>query len=318
MKKSRIALVVALLLCVISIIGAGLVQTDFGKVKVIDVTMETGVGTLTGYLFVPENATSENPAPAVVTSHGYLNNREMQDSTYVELARRGYVVFAMNAYGHGDSSVTSAKDADSISVTTKGMVDAVEYVYGLSFVDDSRIGITGHSMGAVITDATATYYSDLENEALKNGAYAEAAHALNKIAASLPVGYSYSTIRGYNCDIGLILGTYDEFFSRNIDGGNLTPMIKSDMAKDLVTAQTGLTVDNLKQGTFYKNSKNGYSIALYNPKQLHAVNHFSIKTTGYLVDFFEKTLKAPNPIAYSNQIWWLKELFNLLGFKRYI
>ena len=40
----------------------------------------------------------DNPAPAIVTSHGYLNNKEMQDLNYVELARRGFVVFAIKLY----------------------------------------------------------------------------------------------------------------------------------------------------------------------------------------------------------------------------
>ena len=43
------------------------------------------------------------------------------------------------------------------------------------------------------------------------------------------------------------------------------------------------------------------------------MNHFSTVTSAHLIDFFQETLGAPNPIGSGNQLWWLKEGFNLLG-----
>jgi len=59
-------LLVALVLCAISIISAGRLQTDFGRVTMTDITLETEAGNLTAYLFKPKSATAENPAPAVL------------------------------------------------------------------------------------------------------------------------------------------------------------------------------------------------------------------------------------------------------------
>mgnify|MGYP002513574193 CR=1 FL=1 len=56
-----------------------------------------------------------------------------------------------------------------------GMVDAVEYVSKLNFVDPKKIGVTGHSMGGGYADKTANYYTGLEQEALANGAAPEEA-----------------------------------------------------------------------------------------------------------------------------------------------
>ena len=70
-------LAVALILCLVGAFGASLIQSDFGRVEITDVVIRTSAGEYTGYLFVPDNATAETPAPAIVTSHGYLNNREM-------------------------------------------------------------------------------------------------------------------------------------------------------------------------------------------------------------------------------------------------
>ena len=55
------------------------------------------------------------------------------------------------------------------------------------------------------------------------------------------------------------------------------------------------------EGKFYVNESNGYIMAFYNPAEFHAQNHFSMTTVGHVVDFFEETLGAPNPMPGSNQ-----------------
>ena len=90
----------------LSAIVVSFVQTDGGKVEMQELMVETELGyTMSAYIFIPETATSENPAPAVVVSHGYLNNKEMTDAYYVELARRGFVVVSVDQPGHGDSDL---------------------------------------------------------------------------------------------------------------------------------------------------------------------------------------------------------------------
>ena len=194
--KSKKIIIVALLLCLTSMLFSGLIQNNFGKAKIVDITLETSNGTLTGYLLIPKNASPSNPAPAVITSHGYLNNREMQDITYVELSRRGYVVFAMDAYKHGHSSVPVDENGALVTVSDGGMIDAVEYVFTLPFVDQSRIGVTGHSMGGGFADITLAYYSDLEKEAIAQGKSPQEAKSLNKVAAGLIIGNVPSGLAG--------------------------------------------------------------------------------------------------------------------------
>ena len=202
-QRSKSLLVISLVLVFVSVLVSGAAQTSFGKVDMQEISMVTEVGTLTGYLLIPASATVDDPAPGIVTSHGYLNNRELQDINYVELSRRGYVVFAMNAYKHGDSSVPEVRFADTINVKSGGMVDAVEYLATLPFVDATRIGVTGHSMGGSFANTTAAYYTGLEREALANGASPAEAKALNRIAAassgryvSRSVGFQRRPFRG--------------------------------------------------------------------------------------------------------------------------
>jgi len=100
-KRNSFWLVLALVFALVSAVGASLVQTAGGTVKVDDIKWETASGrSLQRFALHPVNATQRYPQPpAIVVSHGWWNNREMQTPNYVELARRGYVVMSIDMYG---------------------------------------------------------------------------------------------------------------------------------------------------------------------------------------------------------------------------
>jgi len=81
-------------------------QKDFGKVSVEEFKFEIrGLGIVTGKLFVPDTATAENPAPAVLQMHGYQNDKHTSAAYAVELARRGFVVLTIDEFGHGSNNI---------------------------------------------------------------------------------------------------------------------------------------------------------------------------------------------------------------------
>ena len=67
----------------------------------------------------------------------------MQMNGYIELARRGYVVVTIDASGHGRSDYAIG----ALTHDSYGMEAAAEYAMSLDYVDNSKIGVTGHSMG---------------------------------------------------------------------------------------------------------------------------------------------------------------------------
>ncbi len=99
--------------------------------------------TQAGLLYVPASATAAHPAPAVLVSHGYINTREMQSPFAIELARRGFVVLAMDMVGHGYSEGAVGQVRDL------GGPAALTYLQSLPMVDKTNIGLEGHSMGGV-------------------------------------------------------------------------------------------------------------------------------------------------------------------------
>ena len=127
-KMNAIAWVaVSVVLILISCIGASLIQTDFGGVTVTDVRLPMPDGeTLRVLVHRPATATEDNPAPAVITSHGYHATLETQDITSIELARRGFVVFNMDTYSAGSSSGTTLPYGVSRSYYGLGMLQLVD------------------------------------------------------------------------------------------------------------------------------------------------------------------------------------------------
>ena len=303
MKKcARFWVVIALVLCLISSLGASVFQTNFGQVEYHDLTFTAASGhTLDALLLVPENATAENPAPAIVVSHGWYNNREMQDLNYVEYARRGYVVLAISMYGHGDSEVIPSNTWWDDENNANGLYDGVKYLAELPYVDAGRIGVTGHSNGALAC-----------REAVLQDAEGLISAAL---LVSNDAVYYNENGQFYNMfgdrDAAIVACQYDEFFHR-VDGSAPRDFIHQ------VTAQSFLNfgenpegLEAREPGVFY--NRNAVIRSVYTPAITHPWAHFSSDVVAYSVEFFDLALDAPNPLDHHDQIWQFKAAFNALG-----
>ena len=122
MKRMKVLLVISLVLCLLSGIGAHVLQTDFGNVQVEEVKIPGSDGSvISGLLYRPKSATADHPLPLIITAHGSYNNKEMQDQNLIELSRRGFIVFAGDSYRHGNSSIHVSDMSEYTS-----LVDIVE------------------------------------------------------------------------------------------------------------------------------------------------------------------------------------------------
>ena len=298
--------IISLLICLISSIGACLFQSDFGQVEYHDMRFVTDSGhELDALLLVPKGVSAENKAPAIVVSHGWYNNREMQDLNYVEYARRGYVVLAISMYGHGDSEVIPNNSWWDDENNANGLYDGVKYLASLSFVDSTRIGITGHSNGALAC-----------NQAVLQDAEGliSAVLLVSNDAEYYDEDGNFTNVYGSR-DVAIVACQYDEFFHR-VDGNAPREYIHQ------VTAQSFLHFGKDPAGlekrvadNFYTQDVDGKSTirAIYNPPITHPWAHFSGRVVEFSVEFFDKTLDAPKDLAHGNQIWQVKAVFNAIG-----
>ena len=309
-KTAKVALVVSLILMLLCGIVVNAVQTSGGRVTMRELTIETDSGyTMSAYLLIPKTATAENPAPAIVTSHGYLNNKEMADANYVELARRGFVVLSIDQPDHGDSEVTP----DFFILAPDGVYQGVLALSRMPFVDASRIGVTGHSMGSWSVNA-AVQTDNLNETPLIASVLIHCNDPLYQDDAG-----NYANPYGSR-DVAVISAVYDEFFgtSTAADGSPLSSpyFMETDTAQTFLNFGRDPAESEVREAyTEYREDVDGKETLriIYRPPIIHPWSHFSARSESYICDFFSKTLNAPNPIDPTNQVWQWKEAFNFVG-----
>lgn len=350
-KRTFVLLALALVLILISGIGASASETAGYSVKKhtkylnlsemamdiklnneitgrdIQATFDSDSSYYSFYMMVPKNATSDSPAPCIITSHGYLNNKDMQDINYVEWSRRGYVVLSVDMSGHGESD---------FGVSTKtagyGMEAAVEWAASQPFVNPEKIGVSGHSMGGGAISSTLKKLYELE---------------LNYIAGALYSASSPIAMPGFyqeGITVGTIAPMYDEFFYRQ-EGKYAQANSKTTIGNEkkyeflpkdyrfspdgimfIQQTDSGFSGDEVVEGTFYTSDGvaervDGKAVGsdarvIYSPAQIHPWAHFSLTSAGHGSDFWYGVFGTPEGANYvkpSNQLWWLKETFNLIG-----
>lgn len=299
-------LCIAIALMLLSAIVVSFVQTDGGKVEMQELMVETELGyTMSAYIFIPETATSENPAPAVVVSHGYLNNKEMTDAYYVELARRGFVVVSVDQPGHGDSDLLPEKSYSAV-------YEAVLMLSRLPYVDSSRIGVTGHSMGGESTNLALTL-DNMNEEHLIAAMFQNCCFGIYTDDTG-----NFADVYGSR-DIAILSPQHDEFyyFFANVDGKLVAPYYVEDynLQSFLTFGENPTDLTVCKADTVYYKEIDGEEAmrVVYNPDIIHPWSHFSAKSTNAMMSFFNEALDAPNPLPGDNQVWQWKEAFNFVG-----
>ena len=342
-KHTKWILILSVVLMVISIIGQFFMQTGFMSInmeyhsvslkelgsmitknceeskKNVDITFwEDPYATFSFLTFIPDNASAENPVPAIVLFHGGWNTKEKQSTNYIELARRGFVVVVPDLAGMGQTDTAVSDDTGG----SYGATAAVEYAMSLPYVDENQIGVAGHSNG----NREAARAITLENETEHNNHRIKAFFLLNS------VGY----INYLNTDVeGLFLGEveakYDEW---DVDSDNALHYLEhSDTALSTVqrwnpeynsyTIPEGEWISSDGSVTPYDpDSVNGAAldipdgVAIWNPAEIHNQGAFSKNCSAYATTTYYAAFGVPSGAEYispSSQIWPFFSMFRILG-----
>lgn len=337
MSKPVRNLLIGLILILVGSVFAHLLQSDFHRVRVRDIILPTDhQQTLHALAFIPKQCTAENKCPAVVTSHGWLNSGEVQDAASIELSRRGVVVIAYDCYSQGMSS--NWVKWDNLYADGMGMVPLVDYLTSgiLDYIDTSRIGVMGHSMGGSNSWYTLQHYGVLYKTALEEAQLPESdggeeitaeeqayADSLNKVFAGLPTGSSPRTITedsNFYADIfanlGVLYGRYEEG-GNSMSTGNANILGASKEALDLVNYPFGVErdnpVDSVEEGVFYGNVDDRTLRVLYQPITTHPLIHFHPGATRDVIQFFTKVFDLKTMLSPGNQTFFIKELLNFVA-----
>lgn len=271
---------------------AHLVRTSDG-ISVRDIRFAGTSGTtMSALLYVPAGASPGRRAPGILAVHGYINSRETQDGFAIEFARRGYVVLSIDQTGHGYSSGPAFSNGF-------GGPDGLRYLRSLPMVDNTQIGLEGHSMGGWIVLAAAAAMPDAYRAIVLEGS-----------STGAPFAKEGSTTWPRN--LALVFSRYDEF-SKIMWGVDRAIDVPSS---EKLKAVFG-TNETITEARTYGAIGAGTARVLHQPSTTHPGDHFSNEAIGRATDWFAATLKGGTPKPAGDQIWFWKEVgtgVGLIGF----
>lgn len=267
---------------------AYLVQTS-GGVEVRDIRIDTETGErLSALLYVPPSATPESPAPAVLAIHGYINSRETQSGFAIELARRGYVVLALDQTGHGFSGGRAMSQGF-------GGPAGLAYLRGLPFVDVDNIGLEGHSMGGWAVLAAATAFPD-------------GYRSMVLVGSATGPGFAAAGSPTYPRNLGVVFSRYDEFSQLMWGVRDASSITYSDKLKSVFGVEGDVVA-----GQAYGSVPEGTARWLAVPNTTHPGEHISRQAIGYAVHWLDTTLEGEHELAVTDQVWYWKEAGTLIA-----
>ena len=310
-----ITMCIALVVIVVAGFCAHCFETVFFKVKVSDFTLTKEMtlsynnGEINGKkfamnndttysvtMYVPENATEENPAPTVFVLPGFTRTKATMSQYCIELARRGAVVFCLDPGGQGGTTETSTTGANGVEFL-------VQYVYNntddFKFVDRSRFGAVGHSAGGgnvctLAADMAGDSFRQSVIKAVYISGYIKVSSANKYINlrsnAALSYAYYDEGAFRYQTDTSSF-----EVISRrflNEVGGNLNDY-------DSVIYDYGY--GNISDGTYR---------IIHREDINHCFEMYDRTSIANTIDFFNETLSMKSPIKGTDQIWLGKEISN--------
>jgi dienelactone hydrolase len=143
--------------------------------------------TIAGILFTPHS--EPGPFPGVVVVHGLTNYKEEYNRISVELARRGFMVLAIDLRAHGMSDGTCTFGLPTAE--PQDVAHAVDYLRLQPGVDPSRMAIVGHSFGGMVSltaaamptmqvNATVTWAAPINLTSLARDNYETVAYVADK------------------------------------------------------------------------------------------------------------------------------------------
>jgi dienelactone hydrolase len=291
-SKAIIILALCLLILVGAVVVAWLVQRDFGRVEVTNVTYPNYNGIpIRAKLLRPVEATAQEPLPGVIYIHGYQNNRETSDPYCIELARRGLVTLCIDAIGRGNSGIPNDADDPDFDQTYGGRT-SLEYLKSLPFVDADRVGMMGHSLGAEMAYNVALGDPTVQALVISGFAYTEDA------SPTIPK------------NMLMMIGKYDEYRERMTGVSDIE-------AEWMSSPQTRAVfpVADPQLGATYGDFALGTARRVFVPKAIHIQVSHSSAPVAEALDWMRNALRPPDELWIDShrQIWQLKEWATLVA-----
>ena len=346
-KVSSIVLAVCLILMLLASIIGYYINTNGGRVHVEQVNFLSDVNAnVHAYLYIPEDASAKNPAPAVVLCHGYTSSSDAMQPYAIELSRRGYVVLNIDAYGSGETPLPpdGYKQKEQLALENYapdlGTYSALQLLGTYDFVNADNIAMIGHSMGAsaVQEGAYLTYKKHVAGEdvTLPNSLVL-ASNKFNVRNADtwyyLDINDTngYYTLSKFPINICTIYGEFDEFtesmwgVKKGADytdstgnyaygSGGATDVASGTYFMYGDTSAKALPADKAARAAAAARETGNPIVASYMYSGIHSVAVFGKEAISYGIEFLDIALKGGNAkLEPANQVWQGRAACGIVG-----
>lgn len=286
-KSVRAFLVALAVLLLTSVLNWGVI-TGWGDVKITNLNLVGDDGNLyTAILYVPETATTETPAPAIIMAHGISGNARNHESWGVEFARRGFVCLSVDWMGNGDCDY----DGAMFNVTRYPALEQYyDYLQDLTIVDQDKIVASGHSMGTDVAFVLAAKYDPIAC-----------------LLCNLCPPTSWSGDYTYDGNILYLSGTADK---------SAAEATYPDKVQDsLNTSNRG--IENFEFEKLYGSFEEGNAVLVTRLQDMiHEGAFVNSDCIEILLNFAQDSIgheNIPNYLDGSDQIWLAKDVIGLAG-----
>jgi len=313
-KKNHVlnVFIISIILLLIGGLIGMIVHTSGGKVKIHDIKFVTVDGAeMRALLYVPKSASPSNPSPVIISCHGYNNTAEVQDLNCVELSKRGFIVMAIDAYGHGNSNFSDERINPVVG--DMGTYAALQYIGTLPYADKGRVGMVGHSLGGTTIQMGA---ARAWNERANNPSIVVPTAILPTAQSFVLNADGVSILAAFPVNLGSVYGQFDEWAL------GMWGTVKGSDLNTTAIAKAGFGFNGFKYDTYYaynsaspidRNSainvaRQGDLRIVYQPPHTHPVIHFNARAVGNVVDFFDITLTEGKLASQTQQSWFGKQI----------
>ena len=302
--KLMSAALAIILICVLLLAG---INSSWGDIKVSNVYFPDQQGNLLhGVLYKPKDVNFANPVPAVISVHGGNGYMGMMSNVTLELARRGYVVLALDCNGSGWSDYTSTDistnmvDANGNPLqgleSDNGVGRALAYIKNCDFVDGNNIVLIGHSAGG-----TACFNTAFSHQEDVKGAMVIASGGFAMRLSSLKP-------EDLHFNMSYIVSTYDEWITAIMGTKSAEELLAKDFLISAVGSD-GPVEANKVYGSFEENNAR----VIYTTETSHSGNLIDKDAIAKMLEFTDLSVGQVNDLAYTDQVFWLKELVSIAG-----
>ena len=241
---------------------------------------------------------------------GYVNHKvsvnygleSEEDGTYAEVGGsvRYRVLMNFSNLSFFDDKYTKDAAGNAVSDSSCGGITAYAYLAGLDYVDDTRMAVSGHSMGTWSSWTVAAAFSESVNEAGES----IAPKAIVLQCGELFDDSVYDTEKIHFNNVLLLQAKYDEFsYFRDYQ-----PMVTDEILKTPLRYEfLGTTADEAAWNTTFGDFGDGSARRIELLNTNHRLTTHNRQGLAAALEWFDSAVSLPTAVDYTNQTAMGKE-----------